>query len=220
MKEVKARYFINKGWLEIKLSTKVLTYLNKLIKNKKENYNKDLAGNIDESYVLKDENHLFFNTVLVDCIMEYIKEFKEKGSVPNILTQECKYTLSNMWVNYQKKHEFNPLHNHAGVFSFVIWMHIPSSYKEESSLKFVKHANHKPVASFEFIAVNMLGHITSHIYHLGPQYEGTMLFFPSQLHHQVYPFYTSNEKRITISGNIKLNSEQSISKTTEKVEDK
>ena len=78
MKEVKAKYFINKGWLEIKLSTKVLTYLNKLIKNKKENYNKDLAGNIDESCVLEDENHLFFNTVLVDCIMEYIKEFKEK----------------------------------------------------------------------------------------------------------------------------------------------
>ena len=204
---IKAKSFANKGWLEIKLSTEVLTYLNKLIKNRKENYNKELAGNIDESCVLKDEDDWFFNTVLVNCITEYIKYFREKGSVPNILTEDCKYVLSNLWVNYQKKHEFNPLHNHAGVFSFTIWMHIPTSYKKESSLKFVKHANYKPVGSFEFIGVNCLGQVTPYVYNLGPEHEGTMLFFPSQLHHQVYPFYTSNEKRITISGNIKLNPE-------------
>ena len=29
-----------------------------------------------------------------------------------------------------------------------------------------------------------------------------MLFFPSNLHHQVYPFYGTEEERITISGNI------------------
>ena len=154
---IKAKSFANKGWLEIKLSTEVLTYLNKLIKNRKENYNKELAGNIDESCVLKDEDDWFFNTVLVNCITEYIKYFREKGSVPNILTEDCKYVLSNLWVNYQKKHEFNPLHNHAGVFSFTIWMHIPTSYKKESSLKFVKHANYKPVGSFEFVGVNSLG---------------------------------------------------------------
>ena len=115
-----------------------------------------------------------------------------------------------MWVNFQKKYEFNPIHNHGGVFSFVIWMYIPSSYKKECKLKFVKHANYKPVATFQFVTVNILGQTITHEYNLEPEDEGTMLFFPSQLNHQVYPFYTSNKKRITISGNIKLDPKKII----------
>jgi hypothetical protein len=205
---IKTKFFLNKGWLVINLSDKALNYLNKIIKNRKENHNNELAGNINESCVLKDEDNWFFKNVLVGCMTEYVKEFGETGSIPNILTKNCKYTLDSMWVNYQKKYEFNPLHNHGGVFSFVIWIQIPTSYKKESNLKFVKHASYKPVASFQFVGVNMLGQITRHDYNLEPEDEGTMLFFPSQLHHQVYPFYTSNKKRITISGNLKLNPEE------------
>ena len=35
-----------------------------------------------------------------------------------------------------------------------------------------------------------------------PDLEGTMLFFPAQLQHGVYPFYESDEVRISISGNV------------------
>ena len=35
-------------------------------------------------------------------------------------------------------------------------------------------------------------------------FEGQMLMFPAPLQHIVYPFYTSDESRITVSGNIKL----------------
>ena len=41
---------------------------------------------------------------------------------------------------------------------------------------------------------------------MSPKFEGTMLFFPSQLHHCVYPFYDCKEDRVTVSGNIILNS--------------
>ena len=34
--------------------------------------------------------------------------------------------------------------------------------------------------------------------------EGTILLFPSLLNHIVSPFYSSNEKRISVSGNIKM----------------
>ena len=37
---------------------------------------------------------------------------------------------------------------------------------------------------------------------MSPEDEGTMLFFPSQLDHQVYPFYDCDEERISVSGNI------------------
>ena len=34
------------------------------------------------------------------------------------------------------------------------------------------------------------------------QQEGKMVFFPSALNHQVFPFYESDEERVSISGNI------------------
>ena len=33
-------------------------------------------------------------------------------------------------------------------------------------------------------------------------FEGQMVMFPSKLQHLVYPFYTSDDYRITVSGNI------------------
>ena len=48
----------------------------------------------------------------------------------------------------------------------------------------------------------MLGNNVSHPYKMSPEMEGTMLFFPSTLNHQVYPFYNCKEERISISGNI------------------
>jgi hypothetical protein len=39
---------------------------------------------------------------------------------------------------------------------------------------------------------------------LSPEDEGRILFFPATLQHQVYPFYGTEEERVTISGNIDL----------------
>ena len=39
---------------------------------------------------------------------------------------------------------------------------------------------------------------------LEPEDEGKMLFFSSKYHHCVYPFYLSDEERISVSGNIGL----------------
>ena len=44
-------------------------------------------------------------------------------------------------------------------------------------------------------------------YRLSEKNEGTMLLFPSNLTHSVFPFYKSDEDRISISGNICLNAE-------------
>ena len=51
----------------------------------------------------------------------------------------------------------------------------------------------------------MLGSIRNYSYEMSPKVEGTMLFFPSALMHQVYPFYNCDEDRISISGNVQLN---------------
>ena len=40
------------------------------------------------------------------------------------------------------------------------------------------------------------------MYNLSPKYEGFMLFFPAKLRHCVYPFYETDEPRISIAGNL------------------
>ena len=207
MLEIKSKYFPNLGWLEVKLSPEEINFLNECIKNKKQNYNYKLAGNLEKSVLLEDRNNWFFNNVLGKCIEKYIEEFSNKA-VPKILIKNCQYLLSRLWVNYQKKTQFNPVHDHFGVFSFVIWLTIPSSFTKESKVKFVKHSNSPCASRFEFLYTDTLGAITPFHYKLQPSHEGTMLFFPSQLSHQVYPFYTSNKNRVSISGNIALDPEK------------
>jgi len=204
----KAKYLPNKGWLENKLSKEILDYLNKCIKNKTHKTNHTLAGNISNSYIIEDKDDWFFNNVLTQCIIDYQKEFGD--TIPSTLTKNCKFKLHKFWVNFQKKYEFNPIHKHSGIFSFVIWIKIPSSYKKEWKLPFIKHSNFKMAHTFEFLYTNTLGIITPFDFPLEPKLEGTMLFFPSTLTHCVYPFYTSNKERISISGNVCINPEELV----------
>ena len=112
--------------------------------------------------------------------------------------------LDSMWVNYQNKHEFNPLHKHSGVFSFVIWLKIPYEYEEQSKLPFLDGTLEKRPGNFEFQFLDGYGNIGNYQYNLGKECEGRMLFFPSKLMHLVHPFFETDETRISISGNLKF----------------
>ena len=200
------KYFTNIGYLESKLSVNHTSLLKKYIKNRSKKPKTTLAGNLNSSFQLKDTDNKFFNKVIKPNINEHIHEF---GScTPSILTKDCKFVLKDLWVNFQKKYEFNPIHNHDGAYSFVIWIQIPSSFKEEIKLPFIKNSNSKCPNTFQFIYTNSLSNIVTQSYHLDSSYEGTMLFFPAKLDHLVYPFYLSNKYRISISGNVSLDPEQ------------
>ena len=47
-------------------------------------------------------------------------------------------------------------------------------------------------------------------YHLSPKDEGIMLFFPSTLYHMVHPFYDCDEERISVSGNIRIDTSKKL----------
>ena len=109
-----------------------------------------------------------------------------------------------MWVNYQKQTEFNPTHDHKGVYSFVIWMQIPTEYNEQKENPIAKNSNSEVVSNFSFDYRDILGQYRYFTYEMSKEMEGKMLFFPSKLTHTVYPFYNCSEDRISISGNIFL----------------
>ena len=199
----------NYGWLEKKLSTQEMDYLWKCVDNKKESHKHLLAGNIHESNTLIDENDWFYENTLLPLIHQYGDVMGNVGgSIP--VNQYHPYSLQQMWVNYQKQNEFNPLHDHGGVYSFVVWMKIPTRHFEQNKNPIALRSNHPKISTFEFRYTDTLGKISEFVYEMNPEMEGTMLFFPSKLMHQVNPFFNCDEDRISISGNIVLNTKEVI----------
>jgi hypothetical protein len=166
-----------------------------------------LAGNISTSKFIEDKDNLFYNNVLKG-VTEHLY-YGEWGNYYNVCIEETIpppiFELDSMWVNYQKQHEFNPPHNHGGLYSFVVFMKIPTHWKEQHALPFSANSNAPSASDFSFVVVNrQLGRVEYPNIPLSPEDEGRMLFFPATLGHQVYPFYECEEERITISGNIHM----------------
>mgnify|MGYP003112355161 CR=1 FL=1 len=194
----------NFGWLEKKLSNKEMEFLWRCIDNRKKSFKHRLAGQIHESNVLVDKGDWFWQHTLYPLCKEYFQEFGNLGSDTPV-NQRHPYFLQSFWVNYQKQGEFNPIHDHNGVYSFVVWMKIPTRHFEQNKNPISLKSNDHLISAFQFHYVNILGGNSNHTYEMNPEMEGTILFFPAKLMHCVYPFYNCDEDRISISGNITLN---------------
>ena len=192
----------NGGWLEYKLDSNELDYVWERVNEKESSYESNkpsLAGDIHESKLLEDPDDWFFNNVLSKCCEAYSNLYCNLGNKVPIPEGTYSYYMREWWVNYQKQTEFNPSHTHTGVYSFVIWLKIPIEHEEQNKDII---SNMKLRSSFQFSYTDILGRISQFNYDLNKTWEGVMLFFPSQLEHQVYPFYNCDDYRISISGNI------------------
>ena len=207
-------------WLEVSLGDDIMKHLWKMVEKgekRGKNIKHTLAGNISNSFEIDDEDNYFTNEVLMPLSHYYENRAPDNTKhlldpVPAVDENEKPIYphantlfLEKFWANYQYKHEFNPAHSHAGAFSFVIWMKIPYDSEEQKKEKFLDGMDdgQKKPGTFYFEFVNMSGNITNTTYPMNPNSEGTMLFFPSRLRHGVFPFYSCDEKRVSISGNLK-----------------
>ena len=94
----------------------------------------------------------------------------------------------------------------------MIWVKIPTDWREQHTLPISANSNSPGASNFEFSYTDMLGAITQNTFLLDKAAEGRMLFFPSGLMHNVYPFYNCSETRISISGNVSFNISENIMK--------
>tara|TARA_R110002110_G_scaffold407810_1_gene628961 strand:- start:638 stop:952 length:315 start_codon:yes stop_codon:yes gene_type:complete len=101
-----------------------------------------------------------------------------------------------------KKHEFNPPHDHTGVLSFIIFVKIPYNLKEEENQFPITNLQH--TSKLGFLNTLSDGSINLKVINVDKSYEGKMLMFPSAQMHEVFPFYTSDDYRITVSGNLRI----------------
>ena len=166
----------------------------------------ELAGNIKSSLSLDMKSPLlkdFLAHILPNMITSYTNTF----GVPwrTTIKPNSTWNLSSMWVNFQRQHEFNPIHDHDGIFSFVIWMQIPTSYEEQKKLPICAESNaHGSISNFGFHYTNSMVRVSQFFYNMEKQAEGYMVMFPSEMKHEVFPFYENDGERISISGNIDI----------------
>jgi hypothetical protein len=162
----------------------------------------NLTGNIENEYDLincKDQVEQY----ILSLLKEYDYNFNYLDSI-NQLNKNVPICLQNLWVNFQKKYEFNPNHNHSGVMSFVIWVKIPYNLKDEKELSPGKRSNSNQASLFQFSYTDILGSSRILDLPIDSSYEGVICMFPNHLMHCVYPFYTSDDYRISVSGNVYL----------------
>lgn len=173
-----------------------------------EKFNDKLAGHIKKEYSLKTVIPSINNYIMT--LANNYAQANDITDLMNVLTKDVPFVLNDIWVNLQNKHEFNPIHDHSGVLSFVIWVKIPYDLQDEFAVfpKIKKKENH--TSTFNFVFTDILGRIQTEALPIDKSFEGIICIFPSKLKHLVNPFYTSNEERISVSGNIKLNPEKAV----------
>ena len=208
MMEVTAVSLPNQGIVEGKLPDNIVKDIWKLIEEAKEtpyDANYGLAGNISSSLKLDLESPIassFTQNVLKFFIDKYVEAY---GLSSEQLKKEHQLDLTGFWVNFQKQTEFNPIHGHDGLYSFVIWMQIPTSFKEQKQLPIATNSNSDScISNFGFSYNDILGKLRHQHYEMEKEMEGYMLLFPASLQHQVYPFYNNDGERISVSGNISI----------------
>jgi len=204
--------FNSAGYISCKLSDQVVSPIWKEVREiqadfeKATPYNNKLAGNIEHEYELTKCAESTF-----ELIAPFVKSMDDMFNIVGnyrVLNKPCPYMLEGLWVNFQKKHEFNPVHTHSGVYSFVLWLKVPYKMEDETARIASRNSRISIPAHFQFSYIDSLGSIRQDLIPVDETYENTLVIFPAKLNHQVYPFYTSDEYRISVSGNICLRVEE------------
>lgn len=193
--------------LKCELGEEAVNHIWKCIDTPNKEISKYLAGNISESFAIDDIDSKFWNDHLSGTCERYLDDYRDMiATCRNVFSGDIKTKmyLREFWVNYQKETEFNPIHTHTGVLSFVIWMKIPTEWREQYELPISKNSTSPSASDFSFAYTNIMGTILTHTVKMGKDVENSMLIFPSTMMHQVYPFYNCGEDRVSVSGNIFL----------------
>ena len=165
-------------------------------------YNSVLAGNILKEYTLK-KSYNNLNSIVMNMAAEYDQEYNYLNHC-NFLTNSVPLVMSEPWVNFMGKYEFNPPHHHSGVLSFVLWIKIPYSMAEELDQGPGKYSQDPISGKFSFHYNNILGTSTNYHLPVDKTWENVIVLFPAGLTHSVSPFYSSDDYRISVAGNIKF----------------
>jgi hypothetical protein len=194
----------NIGVIQFKVPDVIMSAVNTEVDHIQKNFNDHtpvnsyLAGNIEREYALNQ-----CRSVLDPFVLEMAALYQQRHEIKNQdSAHSSSLQLDGVWCNFQKATEFNPNHNHSGLLSFVIWVRMPYDINEEHQQSPGRNSNKNTAGCFELTYINTIGDLTSAVFPADRAWQGQMLMFPAKMNHCVYPFYTSKDYRISVSGNV------------------
>ena len=205
--KISCHNFTNVGYTLVDFTDEELEPIKQEINSIKDKFDgidnrKNLAGNISKEFLLPNSvSHL--ENIFTPAILEYDSQFDYLQSV-QMNTRDKPIKLDTPWVNFQRKHEFNPPHIHSGVFSFALWIDIPYYINEEMEVESSRESNMNVPGHFTFTYLNALGNLSTEYIPADKTWNNKALLFPSKMMHSVQPFTTSDDYRVSVSGNFKI----------------
>ena len=170
-------------------------------KDKRRIYIAKLAGHVDDEYSL-DVKKTF--KVMAPYINSYCSGYL------NFTGQRLcdKFKMVSAWVNYMKRHEFNPPHNHTADLSFVLFTQIPEELIEENKNHVSSKCKKGEIKGLGPGGISFSTTYTTDKYHIQSRSffpeRGNLYIFPASLIHWVFPFQKAAGERISVSGNLKV----------------
>ena len=193
-------HFPNVGYTATTISSQLLAQLQSHV----DSIDLSLEGGIDHSHVgvVTHEHRIVddlvrdsISSVLQQCVQEYVKN-------NHFPLEPRPLGLTDCWANFQNPGEYMIPHTHRGLFSFALWLRVPFTQAEEREWR---ESNGKPstaLHAFAFHYTDALGRITPYEIPVDREWEGTLVLFPCEMMHSVTPFYSTDQQRITVSGNV------------------
>ncbi len=162
----------------------------------KDSHHQHLAGHIEKENLFTPDDKQWFADNFKQYFIPYFKQLSD-------LTTDNFYGLmpfkeawlSNLWINFMKKGEYNPPHNHDGAYSFVLYLQVPEELEKED--KSFKGRGAGPGCVTFMYGEDQPGLKTAHA--IKP-ITNELWIFPAVLKHTVPPF-KSDVERISVSGN-------------------
>ena len=179
----------------------------KLLKDGKKDlasYHKKLAGHLNTQLRYNDDTTKWFYRE-----SHFIwQAYREGWSNFTGLTNEgVELSAHDLWVNFMKPGDFNPVHTHGGDYSFVIFLDVPEKLVKEQN-EFEGTSAPPGSLMFEFTQqAKPKWAITGQS--VKPR-TGEMLIFPALLQHWVVPF-KSKCTRVSVSGNLEIVNRKNLS---------
>ena len=205
--------------LHARLSDKLLDELIELTDliaedKERESANEHLAGEIEEEWKIDVVllTNISFKDYVIQLCWEYLKNMISQYYIETNLPKELilmKQIIQNIqivsaWFNDQKDNEYNPMHNHNGYFSGVLYLKIPEYLPSRKTID-----TDGTISFFGGSAFNSNDLMTTVFERITPKI-GDIFLFPATLMHQVYPFRTIDGKGIRRSISFNLDTIEKI----------
>ena len=177
-----------------------------------ETAHKDLVGIVKDQLKLDPKQCPKFHEFVIKMANEFLY-MRSQGLVLNQLIRcfahnnlndhfipedHLKLKLKTLWLNSAIAGDYQPVHQHSGLFSFVAYVSIPHTKEEENKLNNGIEDYKNLNGCTEFF--DMFGHDSIQM-NVSKDIEQTLVLFPAWVSHTAYPFRCEG-RRITVSGNI------------------